>query len=152
MKLRSERKSRRKTRHMVDNLTPERRSWNMSRIRSKDTSPERLVCSILHRMGYRFRLHSRDLPGNPDIILPRYRTAIFVHGCFWHRHKGCKFAYTPKTRVSFWLQKFQNNVARDKAVKRKFEKSGWKLLTIWECMLQNEQDLQTLLTKKMPKF
>ncbi|MBU1162905.1 MAG: DNA mismatch endonuclease Vsr, partial [Proteobacteria bacterium] len=86
----------------MDIISKEKRSWNMSRIRGKDTKPEIIVRSMLHRMGYRFRLHRKDLPGKPDIVLPKYKTVIFVHGCFWHRHKGCKYAYTPKSRVKFW--------------------------------------------------
>ena len=95
---------------MVDNLTQEKRSWNMSRIKDKNTKPELVVRSILHRMGYRFRLHRKDLPGKPDIVLPKYKTVIFVHGCFWHRHKGCKYAYQPKSRVDFWQKKFKGNI------------------------------------------
>ena len=86
----------------------------MSRIRGRDTAPELLVRSALHRAGYRFRLHREDLPGRPDIVLPKYRTVVFVHGCFWHRHKGCRFAYTPKSRVAFWNDKFRRNVERDR--------------------------------------
>ena len=103
---------------MTDILSKERRSWNMSRIRGSDTKPELLVRSLLHRMGYRFRLHRKDLPGRPDIVLPKYRTVIFVHGCFWHRHKGCKYAYTPKSRTDFWQNKFQGTVERDKRNRR----------------------------------
>jgi DNA mismatch endonuclease (patch repair protein) len=91
---------------MTDRLSREHRSWNMSRIRGKDTAPELLVRSTLHRTGYRFRLHSQTLPGRPDLMLPKYRTVVFVHGCFWHRHKCCKFAYTPKSRTAFWNAKF----------------------------------------------
>ena len=93
----------------MDRLNKQRRSWNMSRIKSKDTAPEILVRSTLHAMGYRFRLHYRMLPGKPDIVLPKYRVVVFVHGCFWHRH-GCKFSYTPKSRVAFWEAKFNQNV------------------------------------------
>ena len=118
---------------MTDRLTPEHRSWNMSRIRNRDTAPEKIVRSLLHRMGYRFRLHRRDLPGSPDIVLPKYRTVIFVHGCFWHRHKGCKFAYMPKSRPEFWQNKFDTNVERDRRVKRELKKLGWRVIVIWEC-------------------
>src|SRR5438270_12153821 len=99
---------------MPDRLTKARRSWNMSRIRSKNTRPELVVRSALHKMGLRFTLHSTKLPGHPDIVLPRLRAAVFVHGCFWHRHRGCTFAYHPKTRVSFWKEKFSLNVRRDR--------------------------------------
>ena len=94
----------------MDLLSQERRSWNMSRIRGKDTMPERLVRSLLHRMGYRFRLHRQDLPGRPDIVLPGRRTVVLVHGCYWHRHDGCRLAYTPKSNQTFWNSKFRENV------------------------------------------
>jgi len=117
----------------MDSLTRSHRSWNMSRIRGKDTTPELLVRSALHRMGYRFRLHKKDLPGRPDIVLSRYKTVVFVHGCFWHRHPGCAQAYTPKSRVSFWQSKFRQNVKRDVAVKAELHRQGWNVVVIWEC-------------------
>lgn len=123
----------------MDRLTKERRSWNMSRIRSRDTEPERIVRSILHRLGYRFRLHRRDLPGNPDIVLPRHRTVIFVHGCFWHRHSRCKFAYTPKSRTAFWRKKFADNITRDKRAMRGLRKDKWRVRIIWECQVHNRE-------------
>lgn len=125
----------------MDRLTPERRSWNMSRIRSGDTKPERIVRSILYGLGYRFRLHRKDLPGKPDIVLAKYKTVVFVHGCFWHRHKGCKYAYMPKSRIEFWQKKFDENVERDRKVQKKLEDMGWKIIIIWECELK---DLDTL--------
>jgi len=118
---------------MTDRLTPERRSWNMSRIRGRDTAPERAVRSLLHRMGYRFRLHSRSLPGSPDLVLPRYRTVILVNGCFWHQHRGCPFAYVPKTRVEFWKEKLRKNEERDRRTVRELCDLGWRVLTVWEC-------------------
>ena len=118
---------------MTDRLTRERRSWNMSRIRGRDTAPEKQVRSALHRAGYRFRLHRRDLPGRPDVVLPKYRTVVFVHGCFWHRHKGCRYAYTPKSRVAFWNAKFVSNVERDRRSARELRRLGWKVVTVWEC-------------------
>ena len=121
---------------MTDRLTREHRSWNMSRIRAKDTQPEKLVRSTLHRAGYRFRLHRRDLPGRPDIVLPKYRTVVFVHGCFWHRHPGCRFAYTPKSRVAFWNEKFRRNVERDCRNVRALRALGWRVITVWECQAQ----------------
>jgi len=87
----------------------------------------------LHRMGYRFRLHVKTLPGKPDIVLPKYKTVVFVHGCFWHRHPKCKYAYTPKSRTEFWNKKFSDNVARFKTVKKELKKMGWKIVVIWEC-------------------
>ena len=119
----------------MDRISKEHRSWNMSRIRSGDTKPERIVRSLLHGRGYRFRLHRKDLPGKPDIVLPKYKTVIFVHGCFWHRHKGCKHASVPKTRQDFWQTKFNSNIARDKKVQKQLKLSGWKTLIIWECEL-----------------
>ena len=105
----------------------------MSQIRGRDTAPEKQVRSVLHRGGYRFRLHSRRLPGHPDVVLPKYRTVVFVHGCFWHRHNGCRFAYAPKSRVAFWNAKFQSNVERDRRNARELRGLGWKVVTIWEC-------------------
>ena len=118
----------------------------MSRIRGKDTKPELRVRSQLHRMGYRFRLHRKDLPGRPDIVLPKYDTVIFVHGCFWHRHKGCRFAYTPKTRVAFWETKFEQNVRRDRRNDAALRKRGWRIIRIWECRTGDPQKLQQKLT------
>lgn len=117
----------------MDSLTPERRSWNMSRIKSGDTKPERLVRSLLHRMGYRFRLHRKDLPGRPDIVLPRYRRVVLVHGCYWHRHPGCRLAYTPKSNLEFWQAKFNENVRRDERQNRQLSELGWRVVTVWEC-------------------
>jgi len=127
---------------MTDQLTKERRSWNMSRIRSKDTKPEKAVRSLLHGMGYRFRLHRKNLPGKPDIVMPKYRRIIFVHGCYWHRHPGCKFAYSPKSRVKFWTQKFQENVERDKINQQTLRELGWRVTIIWECEVNNLSKLR----------
>jgi len=133
----------------MDTLSKEKRSWNMSRIRGRDTTPERLVRSIVHRLGYRFRLHARELPGHPDIVLPRLKTALLVHGCFWHRHSRCRFAYTPKTRKAFWKSKFADNQARDVAVRRRLRKLGWKIITVWECQTTNEQSLALKLKRML---
>lgn len=122
---------------MVDTISEEKRSWNMSRIRGKDTKPEIIVRSTLHRMGYRFRLHRKDFPGKPDVVLPKYITAIFVHGCFWHRHKGCKFAYNPKSRIDFWNAKFNETVARDERNRKELKAKGWNVEIIWECETAN---------------
>jgi DNA mismatch endonuclease (patch repair protein) len=123
----------------------------MSGIRSKDTNPEMIVRKFLHAHGYRFRLHRADLPGKPDIVLPRLRTCIFVHGCFWHRHTGCRYATVPKTRPEFWETKLQGNVERDKRTRCALETAGWQVLTIWECQLKASEDtlknLQELLAK-----
>ena len=126
---------------MSDVHSPEQRSFNMSRIRSADTQPEKKVRSILHKAGFRYRLHVKDLPGKPDIVLPKYRTVIFVHGCFWHRHKGCKFAYNPKSRIDFWQKKFRDNVERDLRNAKALDELGWKRLVIWECETKNLEKL-----------
>ena len=119
----------------MDTLSREKRSLNMSRIKGKDTKPERKVRSWLHQHGFRFRLHKKDLPGTPDISLPKYKTVIFVHGCFWHRHAGCKFAYTPKSRIEFWDNKFRSTIERDLKKIKALEASGWRVLVVWECEL-----------------
>ena len=126
---------------MVDRITKEHRSWNMSRIKNRNTLPEIAVRSMLHRLGLRFRLHRKDLPGSPDIVLPRFRTAVFVHGCFWHRHKGCRFAYQPKSRVLFWQSKFENNVKRDREKQSALRRLGWQVLVVWECELKSPSKL-----------
>jgi DNA mismatch endonuclease (patch repair protein) len=125
----------------MDSISKEHRSWNMSRILSKDTSPEKIVRSMLHGMGYRFRLHRKDLPGKPDIVLPKYKTVFEVRGCFWHRHKGCKEATTPKSNQAFWLDKFSKNIKRDRSNERKLKKLGWNVVIIWECEITNTQKL-----------
>lgn len=125
----------------MDRLGHQHRSWNMSRIRGRDTNPERAVRSLLHRLGFRFRLHERSLPGTPDIVLSRYRTAVFVHGCFWHRHNNCRFAYTPKSRRAFWTAKFRNNQQRDARNRKALNDAGWHVLVVWECELRWESQL-----------
>jgi DNA mismatch endonuclease (patch repair protein) len=122
---------------VVDTLTPAERSERMSRIRSIDTKPEVALRKALHRLGFRFRLHGNRLPGRPDIILPKYRTAIFVHGCFWHRHEGCKIATTPKSNTAFWVEKFDRNVARDAAAVVALQAASWKVIVAWECDLRS---------------
>lgn len=121
---------------MTDIVSPEQRSWNMSRIAGKNTKPELRLRSILHRAGYRFRLHVSSLPGRPDIVLPKYRTVIFVNGCFWHRHPGCSKSYTPSSRAEFWTAKFEATIARDAKKSAELRKQGWNVLTVWECELQ----------------
>ena len=125
------------TAFMTDHLTPEKRSWNMGRIKAKNTKPELLLRSALHRAGYRFRIHVKTLPGTPDIVLPKYRTVIFVHGCFWHRHPNCKKATMPKTRTVFWQTKFDRNIANDKRHKKELNALEWKVITVWECELKD---------------
>jgi DNA mismatch endonuclease (patch repair protein) len=117
------------------------RSRNMAAIKGRDTTPELTVRKILHRLGYRFRLHRRDLAGTPDIVLPKYRTAIFVHGCFWHRHTGCKYTTNPKTRREFWEEKFQQNIDRDRRNSSQIIAMGWNAMVIWECELKHLEHL-----------
>ena len=117
----------------MDRISKEHRSWNMSRIKCGNTKPEIVVRSLLHKLGYRFRLHRKDLPGKPDIVLPRYNSVVFVHGCFWHRHNGCKKATVPKTKNIFWREKFKGNIERDIKVQEELQSMGWKILIIWEC-------------------
>lgn len=112
------------------------RSYNMSRIRSKDTKPEMLVRKFLFANGFRYRLHDTKLPGKPDIVLPKYKTVIFVHGCFWHGHEGCKYFKMPKTRTEWWRGKIERNVENDKKAVRLLKKSNWKVIQIWECALK----------------
>ena len=123
------------------------RSALMSRVRGKDTKPEIKVRRLLHRLGYRFRLHRKDLPGSPDIVLPRLRTVVFVHGCFWHRHPGCKMASTPKTRTDFWQAKFARNVERDALYEARLREMSWTVIVVWECQTRKETDLALRLTE-----
>ena len=113
----------------------------MSRIKSRDTKPELRVRSLLHKLGYRFRLNRKDLPGCPDIVLPKYKKIIFVHGCFWHRHENCKFAYTPKSRKEFWMNKFKQNIEQDKKVTDILLNAGWDVNIIWECEIKKDATL-----------
>ena len=135
---------------MTDHLSPERRSWAMGRVRSKNTSAEIRVRSLLHRCGYRYRLHVRGLPGKPDIVLPKFRTVIFVNGCFWHRHPGCPRSSTPKSNTAFWLRKFELNEKRDRESAVELQKDGWAAFTIWECQTKNPQLLSNLVAEIFP--
>ena len=123
---------------MVDVVDRETRSRMMANIRGRDTKPEMLVRRMLHGAGYRFRLHGRLMPGRPDIVLPKHRVAIFVHGCFWHRHEGCRFSTTPATRPEFWRDKFASNVERDARNTGSLVASGWRVATVWECALKEK--------------
>lgn len=125
---------------MADSLTAERRSWNMSRIRSRDTGPERTMRSMLHRAGFRFRLHDRSLPGTPDIVMKKHRAVILVHGCYWHRHEGCRNATTPSSRTDFWQEKFDATVTRDERNIEALKELGWKPIVVWECDLKKRSE------------
>lgn len=117
----------------MDTVDLKKRSEIMSHIRGKNTKPELLIRSLLHRSGFRFRIHRRDLLGCPDIVLPKYKTIIFVHGCFWHQHSGCKKSTLPQTNITFWKNKLKKNLDRDLFVQNELEKSGWKVIIIWQC-------------------
>jgi DNA mismatch endonuclease, patch repair protein len=137
----------------MDTLSPAERSRRMGLVRQKDTAPELIVRRLLHRMGCRFRLHRRDLPGRPDIVLPRHRLAIFVHGCFWHRHDdpACTLARLPKTRLDFWLPKFEANQARDAAAEAALAAAGWRVLVFWQCQLRDAAALEARLAEALGK-
>ena len=124
---------------MVDIVDKETRSRMMSGIRGKDTLPEIAVRKYLHSKGLRYRLHVKTLPGKPDLVFPKYRLALFIHGYFWHRHKGCRYATTPTSNPEFWQKKFEANVQRDKEVTRKLKHAGWRVLVIWECEINDEK-------------
>jgi DNA mismatch endonuclease (patch repair protein) len=137
---------------VADILAKEKRSALMSRIRGRNTKPELAVRSLLHRLGYRFRIHVRDLPGWPDIVLPRYRLVVLVHGCFWHRHANCRFCYVPKTRVNFWRKKFEGNIRRDREVQLALKKIGWRVMVVWECELRDVQRLNKRLSGTLSRI
>ena len=114
----------------------------MAQVKSENTSPELAVRKLLHRLGYRFRLHRKDLPGKPDIVLPKYKTVIFVHGCFWHGHPGCKRAARPTSNTDFWNKKLDRNIERDRKAREELEKTGWRVITIWECEIKNAEKVE----------
>ena len=124
----------------MDIWSKKKRSEVMSKIKSKDTKPEKAVRSLLHRMGYRFRIHRKDLPGRPDIVLPKYGVVIFIHGCFWHLHEGCRDGTVPKTGTDKWREKLEKNVARDKRNIQQLEELGWRVLTLWECEIEKKPE------------
>ncbi len=130
----------------MDSLNPQERSERMGRVRAKDTKPEMVVRRLVHSLGYRYRLHSRVLPGHPDLVFPARRKVIFVHGCFWHRHgDDCPLTRTPKSRLEFWLPKFDQNAARDRANQAKLDVLGWSHLVVWECELRDQNLLRARL-------
>ena len=129
---------------MTDHISPEHRSWNMSRIKAKDTKIEVQVRSWLFSRGFRFRKNDKRYPGKPDIVLPKYKTVIFINGCFWHRHEGCKYATMPKTKVEYWKDKFARNIRNDALHKQQLEEMGWKVIVIWECELKKSAFVDTM--------
>jgi DNA mismatch endonuclease, patch repair protein len=136
---------------MADVHSKTTRSYNMSRIRSKDTKPEIIVRKFLFSKGFRFRLHDKNLMGKPDIVLPKYKTIIFIHGCFWHGHKGCKYFVAPKTRTEWWLNKINTNKLHDLTNTRLLKKTGWTVITLWECNLKKAK-LDKILSKLLGEF
>lgn len=132
---------------MSDVLTKEQRHLNMSHIRGKDTRPEEIVRKYLFSRGYRYRKNDKRYPGKPDIILPKYKTVIFVHGCFWHRHPGCRYATIPKTDYEFWQKKFDQNVTRDKRVQKQLKDMGWRVIVVWECEISRKSDREERLRR-----
>lgn len=131
----------------MDKLSSLHRSWNMSRIGSKNTKPELLVRKAITELGFRYRLHVKSLPGKPDIVLRKYSTVIFINGCFWHQHKGCKRSTIPKSNTSYWLPKLKRNIEKQKADIEALNKQGYNTLIIWECEVKNKDNLVTLLKK-----
>ncbi len=132
---------------MPDVFQPKERSRIMSRVRAEDTSPEKLVRSLIHRMGYRFRLHVKDLPGKPDIVLPRHKKVIFVHGCFWHQHEGCPHAARPASNTEYWNKKLDRNIIRDREHLQQLEYLGWSVLIVWECEMRDREQLSETLRR-----
>lgn len=131
----------------MDKLTAERRSDNMRRIRSADTKPELVVRSLIHQLGYRFRLHRKDLPGKPDIVFPGRKKVIFVHGCFWHQHPGCREGRVPSSRIGYWRPKLKRNRTRDAENQARLRDQGWDVLVVWECGLQDRKSLSKTLRR-----
>lgn len=128
----------------MDKITPEQRHYTMSRIRGKDTKPEILVRQYLFSEGFRFRKNDKRYPGHPDIVLPKYRTMVFVNGCFWHGHEGCKYYTVPKSNTEFWVSKIKRNQERDRSDREELEKKGWNVITVWECQLEKKVREETL--------
>lgn len=132
---------------MADVFTPDKRSQVMARVKGSNTRPELLVRSLIHRMGFRFRLHQRDLPGCPDIVLPRHRKVIFIHGCFWHGHEGCPRSARPASNREFWEKKLSGNIERDKKNLLELKKLGWKVLIVWTCETKDAEGLSGILSR-----
>ena len=136
---------------MADVHSKETRSYTMSQIKGRNTKPEMLVRKFLHAQGFRYKLHDKTLPGKPDIVLPKYKTVIFIHGCFWHGHEGCKYFVVPKTRTEWWLNKINGNIANDEKALKTLQQAGWKIITLWECELKSEK-LEISLDSLLKKF
>lgn len=136
---------------MTDIYEPRKRSEIMSRIRGRGTKPELVVRRIAHNLGFRFRLHRKDLPGRPDIVFPRHRAVILVHGCFWHRHPGCKHASSPKTRKLYWKNKLEDNVARDRRNETALRELGWRVMVIWECETKDREAVAARIKSFLPQ-
>jgi len=139
---------------MPDKISPLHRSWVMSRIPSRHTKPERVARSLLHHLGYRFTVNgpkNRQLPGKPDVVLPRQKSVVFVHGCFWHRHPNCKTATTPRSNREYWLQKFARNVERDRRNQQALADLGWQVIIVWECELKNLDAVAARFITEMPR-
>jgi len=135
---------------MSDHVSKTKRSQIMRAVGSKNTKPELLVRSAAHRMGLRFRLHRRDLPGSPDIVFPKHKTAMFIHGCFWHQHEGCRKSGTPKTNAKFWNDKFCRNVERDRKNIAELKQLGWDVVVVWQCELGSPEETESVLVQKLP--
>lgn len=129
---------------MADVHSPSVRSYNMSRIKGRNTKPEMLVRKFLFSKGFRYRLHVKSLPGKPDIVLPKYKTVIFIHGCFWHGHQGCRYFVVPKTRTQWWIDKINGNIENDEINREKLVIEGWRVIVLWECMLRPKTKATTL--------
>lgn len=137
---------------MADVFSREKRSWIMRRVHAKNTTPEKLVRSWLHVRGYRFSLHRADLPGKPDIVLPKRQTVIFVHGCFWHGHPGCKNSTLPTSNRDYWERKISRNIERDKRNARALRRSGWHVLTVWECVVKDDKQLERRILRPLMRI
>ena len=134
---------------VVDHISKERRSWLMSQVKQKNTGPEIRVRKTTYKLGIRYRLHSSQLPGKPDLVVGSRKTVIFVHGCFWHRHRGCKKSSDPKTRLEYWGNKFRENVQRDQSNYRKLRRIGWRSVVIWECQTKDLEKLSSIIERKL---
>lgn len=133
----------------MDTFSASQRSGIMSKVKGKDTKPELRLRSCLHRLGFRFRIQRKDLPGKPDIVLPKYKTVVFVNGCFWHRHEGCKRATTPQSNEAYWNKKFETNKRRDALAQTTLANSGWNVVIVWECELRGILDDPELIVRKI---